>query len=331
MRNKFEVSTRDADTTPLAAVRQQDLPDTVLPLIESYDEIAADRDRFLWQWLYHLFPTFRFSCVQDERGRTVRDAKLVATIFAVVADDVAEQHADRATFDELTAIPFDHRRSNPDRDDVDGDVIRFLSDVWEQFTALYDSGPRSAEFEDLLLFDLKQVFQAVEYSYLANDYPGLVSERELWRYDAYNMLIFVYADIDLANAPSFDSSELSLLRQVCDRTQRMARIGNWISTWKRELAEGDCSSGVVVHALENDIVSHETIRTIRRNRTDAVVRPVIESIEESDVVDRFLQCWRAEYEKAMQFESAIDSIDVGTYLDGFERILDYHISSEGHK
>lgn len=331
MRNKFEVSTCDPEANPLATVRKQDLPDTVLPLIESYDEIAADRDRFLWQWLYHLFPTFRFSCVDDSRARTVRDAKLVATIFAVVADDVAEQHADRATFDELTAVPFDHRHSNPDRDDVDGDVIQFLSDVWEQFSVRYDSGPRSEEFEDLLLFDLKQVFQAIEYSYLANDYSGLVSERELWRYDAYNMLIFVYADIDLANAPSFDSSELSLLRQVCDRTQRMARIGNWVSTWKRELAEGDCSSGVVVHALETDIISHETIQMIRESRTDEVVPPVIETIDESDVVDHFLRCWRAEYEKAMQFELEIDTVDVGGYLDGFERILDYHISSEGHK
>ncbi|QLG48258.2 terpene synthase family protein [Natrinema halophilum] len=300
-------------------------------MIDSYDDIAGDRDRFLWQWLYHLFPTVRLSCVHEERTRPVRDAKLVATIFAVVADDVAEQHADRATFDELTAIPFDHRRANPDRDDVDGDVVRFLTDVWERFSTLYDSGPRSKEFRELLQFDLQEVFQAIKYSYLANAYPGLVSERELWRYDVYNMLIFVYADIDLSNAPTFDSSELSVLRQVCDRTQRMARIGNWISTWKRELAEGDCSSGVVVYAMENDIVSHETIQLIRENPTEAPIRSVVESIRHSNVVEHFLKCWRGEYERAMQFESEIQSVDIGAYLEGFEQILDYHISSEGLK
>ncbi|MDS0474998.1 hypothetical protein [Natrinema sp. 1APR25-10V2] len=331
MRNEFDIPTPTTDEDPVAAVRRQGLPDTVLPLIDSYDDIAADRDRFLWRWLYQLFPTFRLSCVDDDRAHAVRDAKLVATIFAVVADDVAEQHGDRATFDELVKVPFDDRRPDPSRRDVDGDVVRLVTEVWGEFSRLYDASPRSAEFAELLRFDLEQVVRAVEYSYLANETPGLVSERELWAHDVHNMMIYVYADIDLASAPSFDSDELSLLRQVCDRTQRMARIGNWVSTWKRELAEGDCSSGVVVHALENDIVSRDRIREIRRDPADAVVSSVIEAIDEADVEDHFLARWRAEYQKATQFESEVDSVDLEAYLEGFERILGYHIASEGHK
>ncbi|WP_408958075.1 hypothetical protein [Natrinema sp. 74] len=331
MRNESPVPIPDIDGNPVAAVRRQDLPDTALPLLDSYDDIAADRDRFLWRWLYHLFPTFRLSCVDDDRACPVRDAKLVASVFAVVADDVAERHGDRATFDELTKIPYSDRRPVPSRRDVDGDVVRFLTDVWEEFATLYESGPRTAEFTELLQFDLRQVFRAVEYSYLANDNPGLVSERELWAHDVHNMMIYVYADIDLANAQAFDSDELSLLRRVCDRTQRMARIGNWISTWKRELAEGDCSSGVVVHALENDIVSRDRIRTLRRNPTDAVVCSTIDTIAESDVEDHFLARWRAEYENATRFASEIDSVDIEAYLEGFERILGYHVTSEGLK
>ncbi|MFC6764925.1 hypothetical protein [Natrinema soli] len=321
----------DIDDETLTTVREQDLPESVRPLLDVYDDVIGDRDRFLWQWLYHLFPTFSLSCLDDARAREVRNAKLTASIFVTVADDVAERHGDRATFDELTSIPFDHRRSDPERRDVDGDVVRFLTAVWDEFSALYDAGPRSREFAELLQFDLQQTLQAIEYSYLANRYPGLVSERELWTYDAHNMLVFPLAGIDLSNAPSFDSSELSSLRQVLDRTQRMARIGNWISTWKRELAEGDCSSGVVVHALENDIVSPEQVQTVRRNPTDRTVDPVVEAITDAGVEDYFLDRWEAEYETVGRYESEIESVDVGAYLEGFETVLRYHVASEGEK
>lgn len=321
----------DIDDATLTTVREQDLPESVLPLLDVYDDVLGDRDRFLWQWLYHLFPTFSLSCLDDARARDVRNAKLIASIFVTVADDVAERHGDRATFDELTSIPFDHRRPDPERRDVDGDVVRFLTDVWDEFSALYDAGPRSREFAELLQFDLQQTLQAIEYSYLANRYPGLVSERELWTYDAHNMLVFPLAGIDLSNAPSFDSSELSSLRQVLDRTQRMARIGNWISTWKRELAEGDCSSGVVVHALENDIVSPEQVQAVRRNPTDATVDPVVEAITDAGVEEYFLDRWEAEYETVGRYEPEIESVDVGAYLEGFETVLSYHVASEGEK
>lgn len=331
MRNDRQFSALDVDGDPLAAVRQQELPQTVAPVIDEYDDIVGDRDQFLWQWLYHLFPSVRLSCVDDDREWQARNAKLFATMFATVADDVAEQHADRATFHELAAIPFDHRSPDPDRDAVDGDVVRFLTDLWNRFTALYDEGPRAAEFVELLQFDLRQALQAIEYSYLVNQYPGLVSERELWRYDAHNMLIFVYADIDLANASSFDSSELSPLRQVCDRTQRMARIGNWLSTWKRELAEGDYSSGVVAHALENGVISSDQVEAIRRESNDATVESVADAIIESGAEGYFLDRWETEYEEAKQFASSIESVDIDAYLEGFETVFDYHMASEGYK
>ncbi|WP_226006870.1 terpene synthase family protein [Natrinema salinisoli] len=331
MQNEVQVPLLEDDDAQLAAVRQQGLPETVVPLIDTYEEIVGDRDRFLWRWLYHLFPSFRLSCVDADRGRMVRDTKLIATMYIVVADDVAERHADRATFDELAAIPFDGRRPDPDRSAVDGDVVRFLTDLWDRFEAAYDAGPRAAEFADLLRFDLRQALQAIEYSYLANRHPSLVSEQELWRYDARNMLMFVYADIDLANASSFDSSELSSLRQVIDRTERMARIGNWLSTWKRELDEGDWCSGVVVHALESGIISQDQLQSIRQQPTDASIDSVVDAISDSGVEDYFLDRWRTEYEDASRFEPDIESVDIDAYLEGFETILRYHMASEGKK
>lgn len=323
---EFERPTLAVETDPVADARHQSLPDSLSSLIETYEDVVADRERESWRWLYRVFPEFRLSCVDDDRARQVRAAKLLSTTFVTVADDVAERHGDRATFDELASVPFDHQHADPAHPDADGDIVQFGIDVWERFRELYDESPRANEFADLLAFDVRQVLDAIEYSYLANQSPELVSEQELWTYDAYNMMVFVHADADLANASGFDAGELSVLRQVLDRTQRMARIGNWIATWKRELVEGDYSSGVVVRALETDVVSNTTLQDLRPNAASEPIESVVQQIENSTVEAYFLDRWHVEYADAARFEEQFESVDLETYLDGFETILRSHIA-----
>jgi hypothetical protein len=49
-------------------------------------------------------------------------------------------------------------------------------------------------------------------------------------YDCNNMMFFTYVNTDLMHSPSFDRNELAELRQIVLRAQRMARIGNWVTT-----------------------------------------------------------------------------------------------------
>ncbi|ELZ02412.1 terpene synthase family protein [Natrialba asiatica] len=321
-----EFPTLDIETDPIDVARQSP-PDSLSELLERYDDVVADRDRTQWDWLYNAFPAFRLSCVDTERARQVRVAKLLSTLFITVADDVAERHGDRETFAELANVPFDHQHADPSHPDVDGEIVRFGIDVWSCFRGLYDDSPRAHEFSEQLRFDVRQVLAAIEYSALANHSPELVSEHELWRYDAYNMMVFVHADTDLANAPAFDVQELSALRQALDRTQRMARIGNWLATWKRELGEGDYSSGVVVRAVETNVISAARLRGFQSPPVSDAVEEVVRAIENSTVEDYFLDCWRVEYADAARFGESIESVDLAAYLDGFETILRSHIAT----
>lgn len=106
-------------------VRQQDLPESLLPLIEASGETGGDRDRFLWRWLYQLFPEFTLSCVDVGRAQHVREIKLLASMFVTVAD-VAETHDDRETFDEIVKVPLNHRSVDLDRQGSDSDVVRVI-------------------------------------------------------------------------------------------------------------------------------------------------------------------------------------------------------------
>ena len=324
---------RDAEElrAPIERVQNHSLPEQTAPLVDTYESVIGDRDRFLWKWAHHLFPEFTLSCVAPEHRERSQNTKLLGLVFVSVLDDIAEKHQDWGTFDEAAKLPFEHQAVDYDRDGVDSDVLAFASDVWGRFEAELREGPRAAEFDDVVQFDLKQVVNAMEYSYFANQNLDAITESEVQTYDAHNMMLYGFADVDLTLSPAFDRSDLSTLRRVLERAQRMVRIGNWVTTWEREVGEGDFTSGIVAHALEAGIVSPEDLRASHADGGGREVAAIIQAIHDHDVEDVFLRQWSEELAAAREFEGAFDSVDVGSYLDGIETVMEYHLMTRGLK
>ena len=312
------------DTAEIAdIIEAHELPAPIIPLLDQYDGCIGDRNRFFWQWLDYLFPVFTLSSVDPERLERVQRAKLLASIIVTVLDDVAEKHDDRSTLREAAKVPFPYESPEPDRNGVDGNIVRYVQTVWEEFEEI-TPGPREEEFMEIMRFDLRQVFTAIEYSYIANHHLDLVTESELMDYDVHNMAVFVYADLDLMASPTFANADLSNLRDVIRHAERTARIANWVTTWERELGEGDCSSGVVVYALSVGIVSLDELEAIRENATEEYVQPVREAIQEHDIEEYFQQRLEVEFAAARERGKEIDSVDIDAYLDGFATVQEYH-------
>ncbi|WP_254768288.1 hypothetical protein [Salinilacihabitans rarus] len=312
-------------------VATHDLPAAVEPVLDEYARVAGDRDSFIWRWLHRLFPHVRLSCVDPAAAERVRTAKLLASIYVSAVDDVAESHGDRATFEEASKVPFDHLHPRPDREGVDADLVSFAATVWDRFDGIVADAPRAPEFADVLRFDFRQALTAIEFSALANRHLELLAPEEVSRYDAHNMLVYVCADVDLLHSPEFDATELAPLRRVLARTQRMARIGNWLTTWKRELAEGDLSSGVIARALDRGVVTLAELEALRDEPTDERVETIARRIDENDVEDFYLRQWHEDFAAVEALEPVIESVDVESYLEGFETVRRYHVASEGLK
>ena len=264
-----DFNSSDQSDNPIERVQNHSLPDSSVRLIESYDEIVGDRSRFLWKWAHHLFPKFTLSSVDSAGVERLQDDKLTALMFVSILDDVGEMHQDRATFEEAAKIPFDHQTVNHDRPAVDSEVLQFASDVWEQFSPTLQSGPRADEFEEIVAFNVKQVLNAIDYSYVANQNIGFITE-------------------------------------------------------------GDFTSGIVAHALDEGILSADELRASRdTGGTDS--ETIINIIHDQDVEDVFLRQWEEELAAARKFEGAFDTVDVGAYLDGIETVMEYHVASRGLK
>ncbi|MFC6823396.1 hypothetical protein [Halopelagius fulvigenes] len=106
-------------------------------------------------------------------------------------------------------------------------------------------------------FDVRQAINAMGYAQVLVENPGIANIAESRHHGPFNMVMFPYADINLMGTSQFDRSELGELRHLLLDLQRMTRIGNWVTTWERELVEGDDTAGVVVDALEQGIISLE--------------------------------------------------------------------------
>lgn len=307
------------------------VPDRLSPVLDDYDETVGERDRFLWGWLYYLFPRIRLSCVPADRGDDVRDAKLLASMYVVLLDDLAEVERNEPTFQEAAKVPFQHRHPDTARPDVDARFVHLASRIWDRVTAIVEAAPRADEFRRQLLFDLDQNITAIEYSFLTNESLELATVEETTIYDSHNMMLFTYTDLDLLHSPAFDRTELGTLRKIVRRAQQMARIGNWVTTWERELGERDFSSGVVVSALENDVVTKAQLDRLSDGDGGDVRRDVARRIHEAGIEEEFLQQWTTYYEEIERLQTDVETVDVDSFLQGMETVLECHLASRGLK
>jgi hypothetical protein len=319
----------EAARTAMLAVENVDLPPAFADVVDDYEDTFGRRDRFLWQWLHTVFPLFELSCIDDDHIETVRTAKLATSVLVVVLDDLGETPDQYATFQEAAAVPFDHRSPSVDREAVDPEPVAFLEDVWDLVVETLEPAPCWDEYADTFRFDLRQVVTAIEYAHNVNERPRVGNLTEAEAYGSHNMMMFPAADVDLMHAPSFDRRELGELRAVVYEAQQMGRIGNWLSTWERELAEGDVHAGTVLQALADDAVEREDLERVG---ADPEVRQrVVEAIHDSESETALLERWEEHYREIHRQRGDLETVDLGDFLSGMVEVLRYHRASRGLK
>lgn len=306
------------------------LPPTAAAFADRYARVIGDRDRFLWKWIHNLFDKFTLTSVPDGGRAGVYEHKTLLTMFVTVLDDLAESEGDQGTFDAGRWIPFGvdaTERAGSVSGEVDYTVLEYLAELWDEIDASVRTAPRYAEFVDVFEYDLRQTFNAMEYSGLVNDNPAMANRAETERHDAYNMTMFPYACVDLMHSPSFDRSELGALRSILCDLQQMARIGNWVTTWERELGEGDISSGVVVCALRRDVIDYEEIV----DAGEREVEQLADRVRSHGIESEFTREWELRDRTVRKRTAEVESVDAEQIVDGIETVMNHHLASEGHK
>jgi hypothetical protein len=332
----------DRAVTLLESIYEHDLPPAVQDLVSEYQNFEEARSTFLWKWIHHLAPKNVMPFVDESYREAIAVDNTILVIFVTVLDDLIEKHRDFRTFDAITGLIrlngwndsaalgrslelADGSGRGPPR--VDEPYAAFAVRVWETLLDRLERAPKFDEYAPLFRFDVGQVVTSIEYSRLAIDRPELATVDDLDRYESHNMGMHSFLDIDLMHTAPEYRNHLSVLREAVEIAQQMARIGNWLSTWEREVYEGDVSSGVVVSAVERDIVGVEELPD-PADPDPETASEVIERINEHDLETEFLSRWNDKYRRLVALDRTVDEIDIGPFIDGTEEVLRYHLASQ---
>ena len=304
------------------------LPERVIELSAEYDRLIGVRDDFVWRWIYSLLPSFRLPCVADPYKPIVRKQKTILTLFITLLDDVAEHDGDKATFEQARNVPFPHQTVDTSRSSVNADTVEFAERLWAAFEEPLHDAPRGAEFLDVLRYDVRQALNAMDYTWLVGNNPSAANLSESYRYETHNMIMYPYANVDLMHAPEFDRADLAALRETLGELQRLARIGNWVTTWEREIEEGDYSSGVVVAALETGLLNPAELP---ETPSEAETKRYVEAIADHGMESRFESEWHERFERLRAETPEAESVDLDALVEGMATVFEYHQGSRGMK
>jgi transketolase C-terminal domain/subunit len=319
-------------TPPSVAVRRwhddqhQVLAQQFSPFIEGWVREYAkvgQRDIYLWRWCLHGLNLTTLPCVAPELRAHVCDTKLLSIILCVLLDDVADQHGDGRLLGSLLemaccgACPSWKHLSAAERN-----LGEIAKAVWETYWSRIVAYPVRSTFEPVLRYDLSQFFNTMRYSHLVNGRPYLLNMAEHDSYTPHNMMMVSFSTLDLMCSPGFPQQDVGSLREAIWHAQCMGRIGNLLSTWRRELADRDFTSGVFARAIVAGDLTLDELEHGDAATLEAAVR-------HNDHEAYFYRQWMEHRQRCHALAKRVRSIDLESVLEGHDRFFAMHLGSQG--
>ena len=261
-------------------------------------------------------------CVDPAWHEHANDTKVLSIMLNVLVDDVADRRERSRLLPPLLSVV---RGAEPQMQELSAGErahVDFTARVRREYWQRVEQYPCAAVFRELLDYDLDQLFNAIHYSALLNQQLGLLNVVEHDLYSPHNMMMMSFATLDLMCSPDFQAQELGKLREGIWHAQWMGRIGNLLSTWEREIAVGDFTSGVFAQAISSgDLTVDDLQRGDRRQIADVIQRGGYHA--------EYCRRWRYHRDCFQRRAEEIRSVDMRPLLEGHDRFFKLHLGSKG--
>lgn len=308
----------------IGAVQRVKLPPELQKWVKEYKKVG-ERDEFIWKWIFKTTSMVTSPAVEKKYRKSLPVIKALLFMFDTLLDDIADKTRNKAFLNELIKIPFDsncivfnHLKS------AERKYLLFTEKVWNYLEGAVQKYPRYKEFQDLFKYDILQLLNTMRYSYLVNTNPYLINKIEFWAYLPPNMTVMICSTIDLMCSPRFDIREIGRAREVFWLAQEMTRIGNWVSTWKREIDECDFTSGIWPYAIDRGVID---VNEIQRGEKEKIIK----MIKKAEIEKELLTRWEKNYTEILKLGRKITSFDIKKLLLVLENSFCMHLSSRGYK
>lgn len=309
----------------MGSVRERSLPASVERLVERYDRIVPERGRYVWTWLDETLPTFRLSSVAPDHRRRADEGRLLVSVYVTALNDLSDRREDQAAFETASGIP----DGGADGAEADDPAVRLAGDAWDAVVDRLEGAPRFDTYLDALLLDLRSTARAQRHAAWSGEHPAKTTYEECLHEQASTMCMDALATVDLMCSPTFDPDEEWAVREAVGLAEPLGRIGNWLTTWERELAEGDLANGIVVKAVEDGVL---TVEEVRRARAEPPERPAFRRRVRAGGVERAVtRDWQRRFDRAVAHQWNTRTVDLDAFLGSMVGVRHRHEASRGRK
>ncbi len=268
----------------ISDIKSVELPDKLIRWVKDYEQVGARND-FVWKLFYKVSKVIDYIDIEDRFSESLLEIRFLMAILVVLIDDCADQSRDEKLLDILSEIiTHDELRDLVFPSVKKQYFLDFTVKVYRRIRALLKDAPQYHQLINIFLFDVRQMVGAMEYSSLINKNLFLLNKTEYWIHSPQTMQFAISGSVDMMFVSLLDYSEVGEARKILWLAQKMARIGNCLNTWERELKNNDFTSGVFAYAIDSRIMTYQDLD--KKN-----FRTVIKKITDSKIADTMLSEW----------------------------------------
>lgn len=292
--------------------------------IKEYEKFGT-RDEFIWRLFLKTKQEINYLFISKIYQTSLQEVKFLLTMFVVLLDDVVDREQNEKLFNELLKVPFlknyiEFKKLNK----KEKKFLNFTLKLWRQINLLIKKYPEYEKFEKIFKYDIKQIINAMEYSCLINKNYYLINKTEYWLYSPHTLQFVITTIFDLMCLSKFDMRKLKTIREITWEAQKMVRIGNCVSTWEREIKEGDFTGGIFAYAISLKILSPQELISADKPK-------IIKKIKESKIENELLKEWENCYRNILNLTEKVKIINIQKFLHGLEKIFMFEIISKKYK
>jgi hypothetical protein len=196
------------------------------------------------------------SVTPEERQKLILTKVKIGTLITLY-DDLADHPKLRSAeiLNKLYLYPFHRNRS----DEPSTEIEELVATIWDEVLGDLKRLVNYQILANVFQFDLVQFYNANRYSELITDQPFLSNVAENRNYAPHNMGIILVGTVDLMASPNFSINELGQIRAFLYQAQVLARLMNVLTTYERELSQGDLTSEVAARVGSGTNIDSERV------------------------------------------------------------------------